>query len=88
MAMVPESELSAPTLIVGPDVSTHDAVFAESDSVALLPHPDNNRLVTATTLPAVRTDRFNEERPGSRMDSLSGGKQGSSADERRKERGT
>jgi hypothetical protein len=68
---VPESEFSAPTLMVGAEVSTHDAAFAESDSVALLPQPDNNRLVAATTLPAARADRFNEERPGSRMDSLS-----------------
>jgi hypothetical protein len=83
--MVPDSEFSAPTLIVGPDVSTHDAAFAESDSVALLPQPDNNRLVAATTLPAARADRFNEDRRGSRMDSLSGSKQGSSPDERRKE---
>jgi hypothetical protein len=69
--MVPDSEFRAPTLMVGPDVSTHDAAFAESDSVALLPQPDNNRLVAATTLPAARADLFNDERRGSRMDSLS-----------------
>jgi hypothetical protein len=80
--MVPDSELSAPTLIVGPDVSTQDVAFAESDSVALLPHPDNNKLVAATTLPAARADRFNEERGVSRMDSLSRIQHRSSPDER------
>ena len=69
--MVPDSEFSAPTLIVGPDVSTHDSAFAASVSVALLPQPASNRLVAATTLPAARADLFNEERRGSRMYSLS-----------------
>jgi hypothetical protein len=69
--MVPDSEFSAPTLMLGPDVSTHDAAFAESDSVALLPQPDNNRLVAATTLPAARADLLKEERRGGRMNSLS-----------------
>jgi len=52
-SIVPDSELSAPTLMFGPEVSTHDAAFAESGSVALLPQPDSNRLVAATTLPAL-----------------------------------
>jgi hypothetical protein len=69
--MVPDSEFSAPTLMVDPDVSTHDATFAESDSVALLPQPASTRLVAATTLPAARTDLLNEERRGCRMNSLS-----------------
>ena len=53
IAMVPDSEFSEPTLMVGPEVSTHDSAFAESVSVALLPQPANSRLVTATTLPAL-----------------------------------
>jgi hypothetical protein len=82
MAIVPDREFRAPTLMVGPDVSTHDAAFAESDSVALLPQPDNNRLAAATTLPAARADLFTEERRGTRMHSLSSCQQRSSADER------
>jgi hypothetical protein len=71
IAIVPDSEFSEPTLTVDPDVSTHDAAFAESDSVALLPQPASTRLVAATTLPAARTDLLNEERRGSRMYGLS-----------------
>jgi hypothetical protein len=72
--------------MVDPDVSAHDAAFAESDSVALLPQPDNNRLTVATTLPAARTDLFNDDRRGSRMDSLSSRQQRTSADEQWSER--
>jgi hypothetical protein len=60
--------------------------FAASVSVALLPQPANTRLVAATTLPAASADLFNEERRGSRMNSLSGFQQRSSPDERRLER--
>jgi len=69
--MVPDREFSAPTLIVGPDVSTHDWAFAASVSLALLPHADNNRLAATTTLPAAKVDRFNDERRGCRMKGLS-----------------
>jgi hypothetical protein len=71
IAMVPDSEFSAPTLMLGPDVSTQDLAFAESVWVALLPQPLNKRLVAATTLPAARADLVNEERRGSRIYSLS-----------------
>src|ERR1700676_3818326 len=71
IAMVPDSEFSAPTLMVGPEVSAHDCVFAASVLLALLPQPDNNMLVATTTLPAARADLFNEECCGSRMNSLS-----------------
>jgi hypothetical protein len=71
IAIVPESEFRAPTLMVGPDVSTHDCAFAASFSVALLPQPASNKPVAATTLPTVRADRFNEEGWGRRIDSLS-----------------
>jgi hypothetical protein len=84
--MVPDREFSAPTLMVGPDVLTHDAAFAESDSVALLPQPDNNRLVAATTLPAARADLLNEERRGSRISSLSQCQHRTPDDERRQKR--
>jgi hypothetical protein len=86
IAIVPDNEFSAPTLIVEPEVSTHDVAFAESDSVALLPQPDSNpdnNVSAPATLPAARADRFNEERLGSRMESLSRAQQGSSPDERR-----
>ena len=69
--MVPDSEFSAPTLMVSPEVSTHDSAFAESDSVALLPQPASTRLDAATMLPATSADRFTEDRRGSRMNSLS-----------------
>jgi hypothetical protein len=69
--MVPDNEFSEPTLIVGPDVSTHDVAFAESDSVALLPQPANSSALTATMLPVASADLLNEERRGSRIDSLS-----------------
>src|ERR1700687_1527657 len=70
-AIVHDSEFSDPTLIVGPEVSTHDCVFAASVLLALLPQPDNSKLVATTTLPAARAGLFNEERCGSRMNSLS-----------------
>ena len=63
IAMVPDSEFSEPTLMVGPEVSTQDSAFAASVSLALLPQPDSNRLVAATKLPAARADRVNGERP-------------------------
>jgi hypothetical protein len=69
--MVPDSEFRAPTLIVGPEVSTHDSAFAAFSSVALLPQPANSRLVAATTLPAAKADLANEERRGRRMNTLS-----------------
>jgi hypothetical protein len=64
--MVPDNEFNEPTLIVGPDVSTHDCAFAESDSVALLPQPASNRPAAATMLPVASADLLNEERRGSR----------------------
>ncbi|WP_234783655.1 hypothetical protein [Mycolicibacterium celeriflavum] len=76
--MVPDSEFSAPILTVGPEVSTHDAALAESDSVALLPQPDSSNAIAATTPPALKAERFNEERRTSRMDSLSREQQRSS----------
>ncbi|EHI14185.1 hypothetical protein KEK_04367, partial [Mycolicibacterium thermoresistibile ATCC 19527] len=36
IAMVPDSELSEPTLIVGPEVSTHEAAPLDGASPALL----------------------------------------------------
>jgi hypothetical protein len=71
IAIVPDNEFSEPTLIVGPEVSTHDVAFAESDSVALLPQPANSKALAATMLPVASADLLNEERRGSRIDSLS-----------------
>jgi hypothetical protein len=73
IAMVPDSEFSAPTLIVEPEVLAHDSAFAEPSSLALLPQPANSRLVTARTLPAASADRLKEERRGCSMDGLSWG---------------
>ena len=53
--MVPDSELSAPTLMFGPEVSTHDAAFVESDSVALF----RSRTATGWS----RRRRFPQQRP-------------------------
>jgi hypothetical protein len=86
MAMVPDSEFKEPTLTVGPEVSTHDWAFAESDSVALLPQPASSRPAVATMLPVASADLLNEERRGSRIDSLSLYQQRASEDERRLER--
>ncbi|BBX02955.1 hypothetical protein MMOR_38910 [Mycolicibacterium moriokaense] len=80
IAIVPDSEFSEPTLIVGPEVSTHDSAFAESDSVALLPQPANSSALTARMLPVVSADLLNEERRGSCIDSLSLCHQRTSAD--------
>jgi hypothetical protein len=80
IAIVPDNEFSEPTLIVGPDASTHDVAFAESDSVALLPQPANSSALTATMLPVASADLLNEERRGSRIDSLSLYQQRTSAD--------
>jgi hypothetical protein len=55
--MVPDREFSDPTLMVDPEVSTHDSAFAESVSVALLPQPANSRLTAATMLPAASAVR-------------------------------
>src|SRR5689334_15566921 len=62
MAMVPDSEFSEPTLILDPDVSTHDSDFAVSVSLALLPQPDSTSPAVSATPVAARNDRFNAER--------------------------
>jgi len=68
---VPDSEFSDPTLMVGPEVSTHDSVPTASVSPALLPQPASSSPVTATTLPTASVDRFPQIRPGPCMNSLS-----------------
>ncbi len=62
MAMVPDNEFSEPTLMFGPDVSTHESDFAVSFSVALLPQPDSARPTVTATPVAAKTDRFSAER--------------------------
>jgi hypothetical protein len=62
IAIVPDSELSEPTLMVEPSVSTHDAALAPSVSLALLPQPTNNRLDVAIKLPATRADLLTRDR--------------------------
>ena len=85
IAIVPDSEFSEPTLMVEPEVSTHDSAFAESDSVALLPQPANSSAPAAMMLPVASADLLTEERRGSRIDSLSLYQQRTSEDERRLE---
>ncbi len=75
IAIVPDSEFNEPTLMVGPEVSTHDAAFAESVSPALLPQPASSRLAAATTLPATSAERLKGWRRGGCMDGLSGWRQ-------------
>lgn len=72
IAMVPDSEFKAPTLMVSPEVSTHDSAFAESVSLALLPQPASSRLAAVTTHPAVSAERDKEWRRGCCMYGLSG----------------
>lgn len=81
IAMVPDNEFSAPTLIVSPEVSTQDSAFAAPSSPARLPQPASIRLVAARTLPAARADRVKEYRRECCMNSLSAHRQRSSADE-------
>ncbi|BBX93029.1 hypothetical protein MBOE_46780 [Mycolicibacterium boenickei] len=68
---MPDSEFNDPTLIFGPEVSTQEAAFAASVSLARLPQPARSRLVAAIKLPAASADRRNGARPGTRIGDLS-----------------
>jgi hypothetical protein len=86
MAIVPDREFNDPTLIFGPEVSTQDAAFAVSVSLARLPQPASSKLATAIKLPAANVDRRNGTRPGTRMGDLSLEWQRFSADHDRQRR--